>query len=172
MTSKTRKRKFSKPSIIDVESSGLGSKSYPIEVGVALSSGELYCSLILPAPSWTTWDRTSEMIHGISRQVVLSRGHPIGDVTRDLNRLLENRTVYTDGWVVDQRWISQLYYEASIPQLFSVSSLENILSEGQMKIWHETKKRVIAELGLNRHRASADAMVIQETYTRTFKLAG
>ncbi len=172
MTSETRNKHFFKPSIIDVESSGLGPESYPIEIGVALSSGEQYCSLILPAPSWDTWDRHSELIHGISLEEVMTSGKPIGDVTRELNRLLENRTVYTDGWVVDQRWISQLYYEASIPKQFTVSSLESILSEGQMNIWHESKNHVMRELGLKRHRASADALIIQETYTRTRKLAG
>jgi hypothetical protein len=161
-----------KPSIIDVESSGLGPDSYPIEIGVSLSSGDRYCSLILPAPSWTGWDRTAEEIHGISRQALLSSGKPIGDVARELNRLLENQTVYTDGWVVDQRWIVQLFYEAAIPQRFFVSALETILSEGQMKIWHETKNRLIKELKLKRHRASADAQIIQETYKRTLELAG
>lgn len=161
-----------KPSIIDVESSGLGSESYPIEVGVSLSSGNRYCSLILPAPSWISWDRTAEEIHGIPRQTLLSCGKPIGDVTRELNRLLEGQTVYTDGWVVDQRWITQLFYEAAIPQLFSVSALETILSEEQMNIWHETKNHVMQELNLKRHRASADALIIQETFIRTLKLAG
>ena len=155
------------PTIIDVESSGLGPESYPIEIGVSLSSGVRYCSLIHPAPSWISWDTTAEAIHGISRRELLSHGSPIGDVARELNRLLENQTAYTDGWVVDQRWITQLFYEASIPKKFFVSALENILSEGQMAIWHETKNRVTRELGLKRHRASADALIVQETYIRT-----
>jgi hypothetical protein len=160
------------PVIIDVESSGLGPDSYPIEVGVRFSSGKGYCTLIQPAPSWTGWDRTAEMLHGISRENILQSGKPIGDVTRELNRLLKSRTVYTDGWVVDQSWISRLFYEAAIPQQFTVSALETILSEGQMEIWHETKNSVMVELNLERHRASADAQIIQETYMRTLKLAG
>ena len=36
-----------RPDIIDIEASGFGPDSYPIEIGVALSSGEKYCSLIL-----------------------------------------------------------------------------------------------------------------------------
>jgi hypothetical protein len=163
---------ISAPAIIDVESSGLGPDSYPIEVGVSLPSGDRYCNLIHPAPSWTAWDRTAQEIHGISRETILSEGIPIGDVTRELNQLLRNRTVYTDGWVVDHHWIAQLYYEAAIPQRFSVSSLETILSEEQMAIWHETKNRVIKELKLERHRASADARIVQETYMRTLRITG
>ena len=44
------------PLIIDVEASGFGSKSYPIEIGVALNDGQRFCTLILPAPNWTHWD--------------------------------------------------------------------------------------------------------------------
>ena len=36
------------PNIIDVEASGFGPHSYPIEVGLALGDGSKFCSLILP----------------------------------------------------------------------------------------------------------------------------
>lgn len=155
------------PGIIDVESSGLGRDSYPIEIGVVLSSGEVYCSLILPAPSWTYWDDEAEKIHGISREEIHANGKSIGEVARDLNRFLEGQTVYSDGWVVDQPWITKLFFEASVQREFFFSPLESILSEEQMGIWHEIKKEVIMERKLKRHRASADAWIIQETYTRT-----
>lgn len=167
MTLSLHESKSWPPAIIDVESSGLGTESYPIEIGVVLSSGEGYCSLVVPAPSWTHWDPAAEKIHGISRKEVLTYGKPIGEVARDLNRLLENQTVYSDGWVVDQPWITRLFYEASIPRRFFFSPLESILSEEQMAVWHEVKKEVITERKLKRHRASADAWIIQETYART-----
>jgi hypothetical protein len=50
---------------------------------------------------------------------------------------------------------------------FRVSPLEMILSESQMEQWHGEKARVLASLDLSRHRASHDAWVIQETYSRT-----
>jgi hypothetical protein len=50
---------------------------------------------------------------------------------------------------------------------FHVSPLEMILSESQMQLWHEEKDAVLATLDLSRHRASHDAWVIQETYSRT-----
>ncbi len=156
-----------KPAIIDVESSGLGSNSYPIEIGVSLSSGDRYCSLIRPEPEWTSWDSEAEKLHGISRQMLLSRGKHVVEVAQDLNGLLEDQTVFSDGWVVDQRWVAQLFAAASIPQRFYVSPLETILTEEQMTIWHQTKEKVIRELKLKRHRASADAQIIQETFDRT-----
>ena len=46
-------RKAATPLIIDVEASGFGATSYPIEVGVALDGRDNFCSLILPASDWT-----------------------------------------------------------------------------------------------------------------------
>jgi hypothetical protein len=40
------------PAIIDIEASGFGPDGYPIEIGVALSSGQTFCALILPEPEW------------------------------------------------------------------------------------------------------------------------
>lgn len=44
-----RRRKT--PNNIDVEASGFGGESYPIEVGVALDDDTKYCALIQPAVS-------------------------------------------------------------------------------------------------------------------------
>ncbi|MGZ8137090.1 MAG: hypothetical protein ACXW1W_09780 [Methylococcaceae bacterium] len=52
-------------------------------------------------------------------------------------------------------------------QLFSISQLEMILSEYQMQHWSNARDQVISELKLTRHRASSDALIIQETYNRT-----
>jgi len=160
------------PAIIDVEASGLGPESYPIEIGVVLSSGEGYCSLILPALNWKYWDPVAEKIHGISREELLAHGKSVSEVALDLNRLLRGQTVYSDGWVVDQPWITRLFFEASISREFFFSPLESILSEEQMAVWHEIKKDVIEEGKLKRHRASADAWIIQETYSRTRNAVG
>jgi hypothetical protein len=44
------------PAIIDLEASGFGKGSYPIEVGFVLPEGAMYCTLIQPAPHWRHWD--------------------------------------------------------------------------------------------------------------------
>ncbi len=41
-----------------------------------------------------------------------------------------------------------------------------------MALWHQVKAEVIAELNLQRHRASNDALVIQLTFQRTRALTG
>tara|TARA_E500000331_G_C17248663_1_gene710152 strand:+ start:1102 stop:1383 length:282 start_codon:yes stop_codon:yes gene_type:complete len=89
------------------------------------------------------------------------------DVAQFLNEILAGKTVYTDGWVVDKPWITTLYHAAGVQMDFEVSSLEMILSPDQMAVWHETKDQVIEDMELKRHRASFDALIIQETYKRT-----
>ena len=156
-----------RPYIIDIEASGFGPHSYPIEVGLALDPGTKFCSLIAPAPDWTHWDVSAEEVHRIPRDILETHGQPATHVALRLNELLGNATVYSDGWVVDQPWLTQLFSRAGVVQRFSISPLEMILSEKQMEVWHEAKKQVIKDLELKRHRASFDALIIQETYLRT-----
>lgn len=155
------------PLIIDVEASGFGPESYPIEVGVALGGEKKYCTLILPAPDWTHWDAEAEKVHRIARDILEYYGKPMEEVAAQLNALLKGKTLYTDGWVVDKPWLITLFYAARTQMAFQVSPLETILSEYQMEHWHETKERVIEEMNQQRHRASYDAWAIQQTYKRT-----
>lgn len=155
------------PPIIDVEASGFGAFSYPIEVGVALTSGDRVSLLIRPESEWTHWDSSAEQVHGLSRDLLMSKGKPIDAVAKMLNDLLEETTVYSDGWVVDKPWVSTLYHKAGIRQQFYLSPIEQIMQETQFEIWDAAKISVAEELGLTRHRASSDAWIIQKTYERT-----
>ncbi len=160
------------PCIIDVEASGFGPESYPIEIGLALNDGGKFCTLILPSPLWTHWDRSAEKVHRIPRDILEEYGRPRDWVTGELNRILRGKTVYTDGWVVDKPWLNTLFDECGATPGFETSSLEMILSEGQMEVWHETKDRILADGHSNRHRASFDAWVVQQTWMETRRLTG
>lgn len=159
------------PCIIDVEASGFGPDSYPIEIGVALDDGEKYCTLILPAESWTHWDESAEAVHRIPRDILQEYGRPMHDVIAELNQRLNGRTVYTDGWVVDSTWLRKLFDHCGQTPSFHTSSLEMILKPAQMEIWHETKDRIVQEMNLQRHRASYDALIIQKTWLETKSVA-
>ncbi|MFH1153948.1 MAG: hypothetical protein V1793_09030 [Pseudomonadota bacterium] len=163
-------RQLFRPNIIDVEASGFGQYSYPIEIGLALTAGKRYCSLIFPALDWTYWDGEAEKVHCVTRDLLIQRGRPIQDIAWELNDLLENTTIYSDGWVVDKPWVTRLFDSARVPQRFFISPIETLLTEPQMDIWHQTKENVINELNLKRHRASADALIIQETFVRTLTI--
>ena len=160
-------RRPTEPLIVYVEASGFGGHSYPIEVGLALEGGTKFCTLIAPAPDWTHWDDTAEEVQRVSRDILETYGKPLKDVAAFLNEILAGKTVYTDGWVVDKPWLTRLFHAAGMDMDFQVSSLEMILSTEQMETWHDTKDTILVESGLKRHRASYDALIIQETYKRT-----
>lgn len=155
------------PAVLDIEASGFGRGSYPIEIGVVLPDGASHCHLIRPEPEWTRWDASAEAVHGIPRHVIEERGRPVGEVAQVLNLLLEGQTLYSDAWSFDNSWLSLLYYHAGVPQMFRLEALTRLLNEAQMDAWADTKAAVMAELGLVRHRASSDARILQQTYQRS-----
>jgi hypothetical protein len=159
-----------RPNIIDFEASGFGTDSYPIEVGVVMANGEKYCTLIKPARNWLFWDDQAEQIHGLNRDLLYEHGKPIQVVAAEINTFLANKVIYSDGWVVDKPWLSRLSYDSGIEPSFHLSPLEMILKEEQMAIWSQIKREVIDHLALKRHRASTDALIIQETFARTKQL--
>lgn len=155
------------PDIMDIEASGFGSHSYPIEIGFALGDGRRFSCLVSPAADWRHWDAGAEAVHGLSRDTLVRHGRTPIAVASTLNELLAGRTLYSDGWVLDQPWLNRLYATARVQRRFQLSPLELLLSEAQMQLWAETKAVVERELDLQRHRASQDARIIQQTFNRT-----
>ncbi len=155
---------LSAPAFIDVEASGLGRGSYPIEIGISLPDGDRQCWLIRPPPHWTHWDAAAEAIHRIPRIRLLDRGRPADEVAAELNEHLKGRIVYSDAWGNDMPWVARLYEEAGLPQRFRIESLRRLLDESQAAAWHGAKAAVMAREGCARHRASCDAMILQQTW--------
>ena len=155
------------PIIIDIEASGFGSHSYPIEIGVILEDKSKYCSLIKPESTWVHWSEEAEQIHHINRDSLVTHGRSPRVVAKNLNTILHGKTVYSDGWVVDNPWLIRLFDAAGVKMEFTLSSIELILKEQQINLWDEMKNTVIRELNISRHRASNDAQIIQETFYRT-----
>lgn len=155
------------PHIIDIEASGFGSISYPIEIGVILADGERYCSIIKPAQSWQHWDVEAESVHGLTRHIIESEGRAIRTIATELNQLLAGETIYSDGWVVDKPWLISLFNQAGIDMNFRISSLESILQAEQIQYWDHTKTRLATQHQVIRHRASNDAWLIQRTFIVT-----
>jgi hypothetical protein len=170
VTKITEQTSVSIPTIIDVEASGFGSLSYPIEVGVINQSGKRFCCLIKPQSDWTHWDEKAEALHGISRQLLTEKGLSVQEVCQQLNQFLMGQVVYSDGWVVDDTWLIKLFHAAKVTKQFHVSSLEMILNEAQMSLWHSTKDKLFEQMKEQRHRASSDAALIQNTYVATQQL--
>lgn len=166
-----KKRHGLMPTVLDVEASGFGQGSYPLEVGLVLPDGTPHCFLVMPARGWSSWDPEAEKVHGISREVVENHGRPIEEIAWRLNGLLYGQIVYSDAWSFDMSWLGKLFDKVNMPQKFEIASLHELLSEPQQHIWDETRRLVERELNFRRHRASGDARILQETYRRTLSQA-
>jgi DNA polymerase III epsilon subunit-like protein len=151
------------PHILDIEASGFGRGSYPIEVGYVLEDGRANCMLIQPAEHWTHWDPAAQRLHHIRREDLLRYGLPIREVVEDLNDHLDGRTVYTDGWAHDYSWLAALYDAAHRAPTYRLENLRALLTEDEIERWGATKEQVAAGLGQPLHRACADARLLQAT---------
>ena len=154
------------PAVLDIEASGFGRGSYPIEVGYVLPDGRSKCFLIKPLDAWQMWDSEAEKLHGISRALLHMRGNDIVTVAETLNRELGGMTVYSDAWGNDQSWLALLFDCAERVQGFRLQALSVLLDDAQRKAWAETRRAVAGELALGRHRASNDARILQQTWLR------
>lgn len=163
-------RKSPIPTIIDIEASGFGSRSYPIEIGVVKANGDRYCALIEPAPEWDHWSDSAQQIHGISRCLIESRGRKPRDICLELNQFLGEITTYSDAWTHDSPWLNRLFFAARINPSFHLSPIEIIATEAQLLLWDRTKKQLEKRLDIKRHRASGDAYLIQQTFLETRRL--
>jgi len=148
---------------IDLEASGLGIGSYPVEVGVAMADGKTHCTLVCPLQEWTHWDDQAHALHGINRDLLLINGRSVLKVALMLNEWLSGEVVYSDAWGNDSCWLSLLYEEAGITQRFKVDSVRSLLSQTEADRWHAVKNEVLKATQIRRHRASNDALVLQKT---------
>lgn len=159
------------PLIIDIEASGFGRGSYPIEIGFAMPNGDTQCAIIRPGKDWVYWDDDAEKLHGITREALQEHGSSIIEVARLLNNSLAGKLVYSDAWGNDSSWLALLFESAGLMQRFRMESLRALMTEEQLVYWHETKEQVTAECGFQRHRASHDALILQQTFRKTAELA-
>jgi len=154
------------PTVLDVEASGFGRNSYPIEIGFVLPNGHAYCTLIRPESHWTHWDAQAEATHHIPRALLVQRGVAVPEVARTINAQLAGQTVYTDGWANDYSWLGALFDAADMSPAFRLENLRALLDDQQADLWHTVKAQVSSERGVQRHRASADARLLQLTLLR------
>jgi DNA polymerase III epsilon subunit-like protein len=159
------RRKFV-PAVIDVEASGFGTQSYPIEIGYVLPDGTLACFLVRPEVHWIHWDEAASQVHGISRHLLLSVGKPVTQVAQWLNDQLKGMTLYSDSWAHDYFWLATLFEEANLVPLFKLEHFACIIPEEDLGKWDDVRAGIQSELGLQRHRASNDALILQRTWVR------
>ena len=158
------------PCVIDIEASGFGRGSYPIEIGFVLPDGSAYCTLIQPDEDWTHWDEEAARIHGISRSLLVRHGRSPSEVAAELNQRLAGRAVYCDNWAHDYAWLARLFESASVAPRFRLRHLRELLSERAVKGFDDARAIVTRNLHLRRHRASSDARILQLSLAQVWRV--
>ncbi len=148
--------------MLDIEASGFGPGSYPIEIGWVCGDGRAGCLLVRPAAEWIHWDDQAERLHGITRATLLRHGHAPREVAQRLNDDLAGRTVYCDGWGQDYSWLAVLFESAEMTPAFRLEPAARLLRDAQLAQLDALHRRAFAELGVKRHRASNDARALQQ----------
>lgn len=159
------------PITIDVEASGFGRGSYPIEIGVAFPDQQVESFLIRPSAGWDHWDEQAEQVHGISRQLLFEQGRSVVEVAALLNARLAGNRAYSDAWSFDNSWVARLFDEAGMSQHFRIDTVRALLTEAEVECWPRALEQVKEMHGPVRHRAAADAWRLQQTILCAWRLA-
>ena len=153
------------PAILDIEASGFGAGSYPIEIGFVLPDGAGFCTLIRPLPEWTHWDPAAERVHGITRLAAQCHGRAAPKVAQLLNEQLHGMTVYCDAWAHDYAWLHILFAATGEQPSFRLEHVISLIPQDEIERWPLAKQAAAEQLHLRRHRASNDARVLQRALT-------
>ena len=162
----------SPPAVLDIEASGFGRDSYPIEIGFVTPDGIAACTLVRPEPGWTHWDAAAEAVHGIRRETAVKHGRPATEVAKWLNDALGGQVVYCDGWAHDYAWLAALYEAAGRRPAFRLEHVARLLDSAQSELLDSTRQAVWAGAQGERHRASADARLLQQSLALVLRPAG
>lgn len=155
---------------LDVEASGLGDSSYPIEVGWVSDNGAYDSFLIKPCETWRTkleWDAFAEQsVHYISQQELAEDGIDIISAATRLNESLQGKLVFSDMLVFDSEWLKKLFFETGVVPLFRLADIQQLQA-----FWGVEKATLYQDLCKKQnmnpaHRAVADA----ERYVRAYKV--
>ncbi|SEF69679.1 3'-5' exonuclease family protein [Marinobacterium lutimaris] len=137
---------------IDIEASGLGPDSYPIEVAWKCDiSGNKDEFLIDPASveGWDYWDEFAEELHGIGHHQLGSEGISAAQACERLNAELAGKTLTCDAYDFDLFWLTRLFESQQQPMLFSIQGIERLLTPQQCEAYRLNTR-------FRRHRALRD----------------
>tara|TARA_Y100000589_G_C27029193_1_gene578260 strand:- start:93 stop:560 length:468 start_codon:yes stop_codon:yes gene_type:complete len=125
--------------IIDVEASGLGPESYPIEVAWQHRYNHKLSDnfLIKPAAEWSHWNEYAERhVHHIPQALLVADGIEIEVATNRLNTALKKQSVYSDAVEYDRRWLRKLFASVGTEMDFQVKSIFGLMHPAKVEAYH------------------------------------
>ena len=147
---------------IDLEASGLGANSWPIEVGWGWPDGEPRAYLINPSDDWpeAAWDPRAEDLHKIPLQELRDSGEPIEEICAALNKDLTGLTVYSDAPDWDAFWLYRLFQAGGVRQAFKLTDFREAFVGMASERMSEIIKKADA-IAPHIHRAAPDVRHMQ-----------
>jgi hypothetical protein len=150
---------------IDFEASGLGARSWPVEVGWAFAQGDPCAYLIKPAETWPieAWDKNAEALHGLSLDRLTLEGLTPDEVCAVLTKALEGCAVYSDAPDWDEYWMMRLFEAAGRKTAVNLQDFTRLMPP----LDPAEKQRLVKKADLTsprRHRAADDARYLQALY--------
>jgi hypothetical protein len=115
---------------LDIEASGLGSASFPIEIGWVLDDeAEPESFLIRPHETWdfgTGWSAHSAALHGIAPALLEAEGLSVDEACTRLDQATHRRLVVSDAPQHDDWWLDCLYAAAGREKPWAVGDVERL----------------------------------------------
>ena len=150
---------------IDLEASGLGPKSWPIEVGWGFHGWPARSLLIKPHAAWSleAWEKTAEELHRISPDRLIRDGTPVLEIALVLNAAFANANVYSDSPSFDGFWLYRLYEAAGVRSNFRLHNIAELISELTDLAPEEMTRRASIQEP-HTHRAEQDVRHMQVLY--------
>lgn len=150
---------------IDFEASGLGARSWPIEVGWAFEDGVGESLLISPAPDWSMdfWDPAAERLHGVSPKTLSELGVNPARACDRMSEALAGCEVYSDAPDWDAFWLMRLFDAAGRKAQFRLRDFSQLMPA----LTQDEKVELIRRadrLAPRRHRAGEDALHLVTVY--------
>ena len=155
------------PFFIDLEATGFGPESYPIEIAWSDATGEITRYLINPAsvPGWDSWDDGAELVHGLERKRLIRNGWPADFVAERVAEALGGHRVYSDAPDYDQRWLGRLFTAVRQPTPVRLEHVDELLLATMRRpsefIWQvvariDALKQQVKALSAGKHSAGYD----------------
>lgn len=149
---------------LDVEASGLGGDSYPVEVGWVTDDEAPPGSLLVrPHESWTFWSGVAQAMHGLTREILEREGLPVAAVCDRVEAACAGRLVVSDAHAFDDWWLRRLYGAAGRSKAWQVGNVEllygGLAAQAELGAHEAAGALIAAERAYpHPHRAGPDAL--------------
>lgn len=154
---------------LDLEASGLGPLSYPVEVAWKSTADNRSDNFLInpdTASDWSYWDDFAEEMHGICRTELVRDGITVTAACERMNQALKGKDVLSDAWEFDHFWLTRLFNEAGVKMAFRLQGLDTVLTGEEL-----VQYRFVSKTQLRRHRAMKDVEHILQaiSYVKFFE---